>query len=88
MGFLFISRFGFKTNNSQNIAVLIHPPEHYDRSGQHLLGHQVMRRRHLTRMGFKVMELRMEELAKLRVYPQQLHQALEREYLKVVQSKT
>ena len=74
-------------NNSQNIAVLIHPPEHYDRSGKHLLGRQSMRKRHLAKMGFKIMEFRMDELAKLRVYPQQLHNLLSNEYAKIVQSK-
>ena len=29
--YMILSRFGFKTENSSNIAVLIHLPEHYDR---------------------------------------------------------
>ena len=46
-------RFGFKTENSSNIAVLVHLPEHYDRSGHHLVGEQVLRVRHLKTMGFR-----------------------------------
>jgi len=48
-------RFGFKTQNSSNIAVLILLPEHYDRTGEHLLGPQLQRIRHLKTMGFRVM---------------------------------
>lgn len=79
-------RFGFRTNNSQNIAVLLHPPEHYDQSGQFLIGRQAMRKRQLIRMGFKVMEFKLEQLTKLRVHPQTLHQVLSKEYLRVIQS--
>jgi hypothetical protein len=67
------------------VAVLLHPSEHFDRSGKHLIGAQAMRNRQLSRMGFKVMEFRLEDLAKLRVHPQQLHQILAKEYAKVTQ---
>jgi hypothetical protein len=47
-----------------------------------------MRKRQLLRMGFKVIEFRLEDLAKLRVYPQQLYQLLSTEIAKTVQSKS
>jgi hypothetical protein len=40
----------------------------------------------LCRMGFKVMEFKLEQLTKLRVHPQTLHQLLSKEYLRVIQS--
>jgi len=36
-------KFGFKTNNSSNVAVLGLSPEHYDQSGEHLVCSQAMR---------------------------------------------
>jgi len=57
-------RFGFYTENSRNIAVLINLPEHYDRSGQHLLGNQNLKIRHLKTMGFRVMTLRYSTIKK------------------------
>ena len=33
-------KFGFNTNNSSNVEVLVLTPEHYDRSGEHLAGSQ------------------------------------------------
>ena len=52
-------RFGIHTNNSGNVAVVILAPEHYDRSGQQLVGSQAMRVRQLTMLGFRVMQVNM-----------------------------
>ena len=49
-------QFGFNTNNNSNVAVLVMTPEHYDRSGEHLVGSQAMRFRQLTIIGFKLRE--------------------------------
>lgn len=82
-----VLRFGFRTNNSQNIAILLHPREHYDQSGEHLVGMQAMRKRQLVRMGFKVMEFRVDALSKLKVNPRQLHEVLSQAYAKVMNEK-
>jgi len=73
-------RFGFKTENSSNIAVLVHLPEHYDRSGHHLVGEQVLRVRHLKTMGFRVMTVNYATAAKLQTNHQQLKDYLEERY--------
>jgi len=36
-------KFGFNTNNNNNVAVLVLSPEHYDQSGEHLVGSQAIR---------------------------------------------
>ncbi len=77
-------RFGFKTNNSQNVAVLILLPEHFSRDGNHLTGPQAMRQRQLKSMGFKVMPIQFSHVAKLRMYPKQLQEFLAEEYYKVL----
>jgi len=77
-------RFGFKTQNSSNIAVLIQLPEHYDRSGAHLLGDQVLRIRHLRTMGFRVMRIDYSTVNKLQNKPAQLKVYLEAQYNKAV----
>jgi len=75
-----LSRFGFQTNNSSNVAVLINSPEHYDRSGQHLVGSQAMRVRQLGVMGFKVMNIDMTKTNKLMMHPNKLKDYLQRLY--------
>jgi len=81
-------RFGFKTENSSNIAVLVLLPRHYDRSGTNLLGAQVMRIRQLKAMGFRVMTVDYN-IAKthLAQCPDQLKAYLKRRYEEVVKSK-
>ncbi len=82
-------RFGMKTDNSQTVAVILHPAEHLttrdgggdgNSSRRHLIGPQAMRRRHLLAMGFRVMELDCEKVARLRVSPKQLRQHLAEKY--------
>jgi len=36
-------KFWFNTKHSSNVAVLVLSPEHYDQSGEHLVGSQAMR---------------------------------------------
>lgn len=38
-------------------ALLVHIPEHYDSTGKHLVGSQVMRKRHLRSIGLNVVDL-------------------------------
>jgi hypothetical protein len=80
-------RFGFKTENSSNIAVLIHLPEHYDRRGVNLLGSQAMRIRHLETMGFRVMRVDYLKLSQLLHQPTQMKEYLKEQYTAVVKSK-
>ena len=74
------ARFGLQTNNTSNVAVLINTPEHYDRSGQHLVGSQALRVRQLAVMGFKVMNINMNKANKLMVHPNKLKDYLQRLY--------
>ena len=80
-------KFGFNTNNSNNIAVLIHTPEHYDRAGEHLIGSQAMRVRHLNLMGFKVMCINMQTANKLIMHPKQLREYLQKLYITACKAK-
>ena len=80
-------RFGFRTNNNQITTVVIHPEEHYDRTGKHLIGSQAMRIRHLKKMGFKVMELNYEEIYRLRKDPPKLRELLSKKYSDTLRSK-
>lgn len=73
-------RFGLRTNNNQITAIVIHPPEHYNRTQEHLIGPQAMRIRHLKKMGFKVMELNYQEISKLRKDPLKLREHLYKKY--------
>jgi len=73
-------RFGFKTENSSNIAVLIHLPEHYDRNKSNLIGSQVMKIRHLRTMGFRVMTVDYEAANKIRGNANQLKEYVEQRY--------
>ena len=62
------------------MVVLIHPPDHYDRSGEHLNGRQAMRVRHFKKMGFKVMNIRYTRASKLKMMPIQMKNYLQTEY--------
>lgn len=73
-------RFGFKTDNSDTTAVLILTPEHYDRTGQHLVGSQAMRVRHLRLMGFRVMVVNQSKASRLLMHPRQLREYLQVQY--------
>lgn len=59
------------------IALLIHLPEHYDSSGRHLIGSQVMRKRHLRCLGLNVVDLEYNIVSSLLADKQEL-----RDYLK------
>eukprot|EP00088_Acartia_fossae_P006115 TRINITY_DN1279_c0_g1_i4.p1 TRINITY_DN1279_c0_g1~~TRINITY_DN1279_c0_g1_i4.p1 ORF type:complete len:716 (+),score=170.02 TRINITY_DN1279_c0_g1_i4:592-2739(+) len=77
-------RFGFETENSSNIAVLVNMPEHYDRTHTHLTGNQLLRIRHLNIMGFRVMTLDFTKLKKIINKPDILQNYLREEYNQVV----
>ena len=62
------------------VAVLVHPPEHYDRSGRQLVGSQAMRARHLAAMGFRVMSVNMNHANQLAMHPDKLKQYLQSLY--------
>lgn len=55
-----------------NVAVLVHLPEFYDSTGKYLIGPQVMRIRHLRRLGLKVVTLQFDVLYKMKIHPKQL----------------
>lgn len=74
-----LGRFwNFNTFQDRNVyvATLIHLPEHYDSTGRYLIGSQSMRIRHLRKIGLKVVTLKYETLAKLRVHGKELHEYL------------
>merc|ERR1719483_461904 len=73
-------KFGINTNNNGNVAVLILAPEHYDHTGEHLIGSQAMRVRQLSGMGFKVMCVNMQMANKLMMHPKQLREYLQKLY--------
>eukprot|EP00092_Neocalanus_flemingeri_P083580 GFUD01104916.1.p1 GENE.GFUD01104916.1~~GFUD01104916.1.p1 ORF type:complete len:670 (-),score=227.02 GFUD01104916.1:82-2091(-) len=80
-------RFGFRTNNSNNVAVLVLTPEHYDQTGEHLVGSQAMRVRQLTIMGFKVMCVNMQMANKLMMHPKKLREYLQKLYTDACNTK-
>ena len=80
-------RFGFRSNNKDITIVVIHPPEHYDRKGEHLTGHQAMRIRQLKRMGFRVMEVNHDTVDNLKKNPKQIREYLSGKYYKALRSK-
>ena len=83
-----LMRFGFRSNNNTAITtVVIHTPEHYVRTGSHLIGQQAMRIRHLKKMGFRVMELNYDEVYKLRKDPKRLREHLSRKYYNTLKVK-
>ncbi|XP_047509801.1 FAST kinase domain-containing protein 3, mitochondrial-like [Pieris napi] len=47
-----------KTVKNQNIALLIHLPDHYCTKSEQLIGPQEMKKRHLNLLGFKVVSLK------------------------------
>lgn len=59
-----------------NIAVLILLPEYFNSTGEHLIGSQAMRIRHLRRLGMRVVTLRFDTLYKLKVHPAELNKYL------------
>jgi len=80
-----LMRFGFRSNNNKDIiTVIIHPQEHYDRTGKHLIGQQAMRLRHLKKMGFRIIELDYDECYKLRKHPNKLREHLSKKYYRVI----
>ena len=83
-----LTRLGINTNNSSSVAVLVHPPEHYDRSGEHLVGSQAMRVRQLTAMGFRVMSVNMNQVNRLVMQPDKLRDHLQDLYKKVILKST
>ena len=81
-------RFGFRSNNNKDITtIVIHPPEHYDRTGKNLIGHQAMRIRHLKKMGFRIMELKYSDLYKLKKEPRKLREHLSSKYYEALRNK-
>merc|ERR1719470_320281 len=73
-------KFWFNTNYSSNVAVLGLIPEHYDQSGEHLVGSQAMRVTQLAIMGFKVMCVNMQVANKLMMHPSKLKEYLKKLY--------
>lgn len=53
----------------KHVAILINIPEHFSSDGQHLIGSQVMRKRHLEAIGVKVINVTHLKLCQLRVHP-------------------
>lgn len=53
---------------NRKIALLIHTPDHYDSSGQFLIGAHVMKKRHLNLCGFKTVDLNYNMIRKLLVH--------------------
>lgn len=47
-----------KTGRNETIAVLIHLPDHYCSDNEHLIGPQVMKKRHLKILGLKIVSLK------------------------------
>ncbi|XP_049762803.1 FAST kinase domain-containing protein 3, mitochondrial-like [Schistocerca cancellata] len=70
-------QFNLRQNRNLFVALLIHVPEHYCSDGVHLTGPQVMRKRHLKRLGLKVVSLKYNELARLKVHPKSLIEYIE-----------
>ena len=52
-----LHRYGYKRPGKGAIVILVHPPEHYSHDQTMLIGSQMMRQRHLMKMGFKVIDL-------------------------------
>jgi len=73
-------KFGLNTNNSSNVVLLVLSLEHYDWSGDHLVGSQAMRVTQLAIMGFKVMCVNMQVANKLMMHPSKLKEYLKKLY--------
>lgn len=54
-----------KTNKNENIAVLIHLPDHYCSESEQLIGPQEMKKRHLKLLGFQVVSLKYSVICQL-----------------------
>ncbi|KAM3967873.1 FAST kinase domain-containing protein 1, mitochondrial [Aphomia sociella] len=54
-----------KSTRNENIAILIHLPDHYCSDNEQLVGPQVMRKRHLKLLGMKVVSLKYSMLSQL-----------------------
>uniref|UniRef100_A0A6B2E7N2 Putative fast kinase domain-containing protein 3 n=1 Tax=Phlebotomus kandelakii TaxID=1109342 RepID=A0A6B2E7N2_9DIPT len=65
-----------RTERNIHTAVLVHLPEHFNATGEHLSGAQSMRIRHFRKMGLKVVTLNYETLAKLKIHPKELNSYL------------
>lgn len=68
--------FNVRKERNIHVAVLVHLPEHFDSTGEFLIGPQSMRIRHLRKMGMKVVTLDYEKLTRLKVYPKDLNKYL------------
>ncbi len=84
------------TNNRSTVVVLLHPSEHFCQSFNDsaqespdlcLIGPQTMRLRHLRTMGFRVMQLKCEQISRMAsVFPQKLVEHLTKEYQKATKT--
>ncbi|XP_063221138.1 FAST kinase domain-containing protein 3, mitochondrial-like [Bacillus rossius redtenbacheri] len=68
--------FNIRSGRNVFVAVLIHIPDHFSSDGKHLIGPQVMRKRHLRKIGFKVVELDYNTLWRMKVHPKELQSYL------------
>uniref|UniRef100_A0A336MI15 CSON000274 protein n=1 Tax=Culicoides sonorensis TaxID=179676 RepID=A0A336MI15_CULSO len=59
--------FNLRKERNIHVAVLVHLPEHFDSTGEFLIGPQSMRIRHFRKMGMKVVTLEYEKLTRLKV---------------------
>ncbi len=75
------------TKKAQVVAVLVHMPEHMDRSQRHLLGRQAMRERQFRKLGYKVMSIEYAKVNKLLVMPRELLSYLQERYDLALQEK-
>jgi len=73
-------KIGKMTKKNNHIAVLIHTPDHYDRSKSKLLGRQAMRERQFKKLGYKVMSIDATNVRKLLMIPGQLQEYVKTEY--------
>lgn len=60
---LVTSNWKSKSARNENIAILIHLPDHYCAGYEQLVGHQEMRKRHLKILGMKVVSLKYSTLS-------------------------
>lgn len=74
-----LSKFKF---DRRNVAFLILLPEHFDITEKFLIGPQVMKKRVLEKLDFKVIHLKYKELNKLYMYPDNLKLYIEEEMKK------
>lgn len=77
-----IWNFNIRRERNIHAALLIHLPEHYNSTGEFLVGPQMMRIRHLRQLGLKVVTLRYDTLVKLKMHPKELKSYLVEEMRK------